>query len=138
MPASPNSLGRKDPSPFFKDHKMLNWLDASSNNKVMVKSLLDTGSLSSSTHRNKLVIYDDDPKKDAAIEEAKRRHEIYLKAQQERMDNELRIMQERSDQQKRVLDRKQLVREKEQDSVKMYLKTQMELKVSLMSLLIHV
>lgn len=95
MPASPNSL-RKEP-PFFKDHKMLNCLDASSNNKVMVKSHLDTGALSSATYRNKLVIYDDDPKKDAAIEEAKRRHEVYMKAQQERMDRELRGMQERSD-----------------------------------------
>lgn len=71
----------------FKTHKMLNCISTNNGSKVVVKSLLDS-STGFSQPRNKLVIYDDDPHKEAALREAKKRHEEYLRSQKQRSDYE--------------------------------------------------
>jgi hypothetical protein len=74
---------------------------------MVVKSLLDNESPFQSM-RNKLLIYDDHPQKEAAMKQARERYEQYLKKQQSDKLNECRMFEEHGDLMKRIMDQRNL------------------------------
>ncbi|CDW83282.1 UNKNOWN [Stylonychia lemnae] len=110
----------------FNQQKMLNCLQ-NTGTKLVVQSLLDTTSPFKNP-RNKLLIYDDHPQKEAAMKQARERHEEYLQTQRDNKAQEQRMMQEQADMLKRIMDQKSIQTQRRQEEMKDYLKQQMRIK----------
>jgi hypothetical protein len=105
---------------------MLNCIQTNGS-KIVVKSLFDHSTIQQ--ERNKLVIYDDDPGKQAAMKDAKTRYEEYLKWKEDLTKNEERKIKEYNNLIQRNYELKVLDSHRKKEEMRFILSLQVENKV---------
>ena len=115
--------------------KMLNCIQKDPNaapgtNKITVKTLFDHGN----NNRNKLLIYDDDPRIAAVMEQAHSRHEQSLKSHEEFLKKTHQKLQEQNNEHMRTSELKKMLLEKQKHEMRATLDVQLNHTVSILLL----